>query len=493
MIRTILLYCIISGLAVYAFKDWYKSLCGLIVLVGVIRHPDMPRNLFGIQGLNPWNILLLVILIAWLLSRHDEKLRWDMPRKINVLLVLYFVVVLIGFIRMMMDRSELEDMTTAYLISEYFINTIKWVVPGLLLYDGCRSRSRLFFALGALLTIYLLLGIQVIKWMPLSAALSGGTLEARSAKIIQNEIGYNRVNMAMMLAGAFWAVFSTRVLAERRNIRVLMTLASILLVIALALTAGRTGYVTWGLVGLVLCSIRWRKMIPAALVIVLLIALLVPGSVERLSKGFSKETRDTNTNLEEIYESDENNPDMYTILSGRNIAWQFVIPKIGDSPLIGYGRQAMIRTGISRYLWENYQEGFPHPHNAYLELLLDNGLYGFLLVIPFYWIMLKYSLSLFRDSRSTVFIAVGGVSSALLLALLFGSFGSQTFYPREGAVGMWCAIGVMLRVYIERARGRHEVVAKGRAASLFERIPENTCAVYSSGVDRGRKLRGSIV
>jgi hypothetical protein len=38
------------------------------------------------------------------------------------------------------------------------------------------------------------------------------------------------------------------------------------------------------------------------------------------------------------------------------------------------------------------------------------------------------------------------------LALLFAAMGSQTFYPREGAVGMWCAIGLMLRVYVQRAR-----------------------------------------
>ena len=40
---------------------------------------------------------------------------------------------------------------------------------------------------------------------------------------------------------------------------------------------------------------------------------------------------------------------------------------------------------------------------------------------------------------------------ALLLALLIASFGAQTLYPREGVVGMWAAIGVAMRVSVERA------------------------------------------
>jgi hypothetical protein len=41
---------------------------------------------------------------------------------------------------------------------------------------------------------------------------------------------------------------------------------------------------------------------------------------------------------------------------------------------------------------------------------------------------------------------------ALILALLVAAFGSQTFYPREGAVGMWAAIGLMLRLMVEKQK-----------------------------------------
>ena len=104
-------------------------------------------------------------------------------------------------------------------------------------------------------------------------------------------------------------------------------------------------------------------------------------------------------------------------------------------------------------LMKKYAEEFPHPHNAYLEMMLDNGWLGTLLVVPFYFVILWQAVSLFRDSGDPVFVSVGGVACALVIALLVGSVGSQTFYPREGSVPMWCAIGLMLRVYVERSRG----------------------------------------
>ena len=65
MIRLTLLWMFIAFVGLYAWKDWYKALCGLILLMGVIEHPDMPRTMFGIQGLNPWNILCIMVLMGF--------------------------------------------------------------------------------------------------------------------------------------------------------------------------------------------------------------------------------------------------------------------------------------------------------------------------------------------------------------------------------------------------------------------------------------------
>jgi len=38
------------------------------------------------------------------------------------------------------------------------------------------------------------------------------------------------------------------------------------------------------------------------------------------------------------------------------------------------------------------------------------------------------------------------------MSFFIASVGSQTFYPREGAVGMWVGIGLLLRMHIERKK-----------------------------------------
>jgi O-antigen ligase len=462
VIRITLLWMLIAFLAVYAWRDWFKALCGLVLLMAVVEHPDMPKTLFGIQGMNPWNILLGIIVMAWFMSRQREELRWDMPSHVNWLLFLYLSVVIIGFYRMINDYSGMTEFlqimkndppTVSGLWSEYFINTFKWVVPGLLMFDGCRDRSRFNWALVSVLGVYFLLGLQVIKWMPLDSLTSGATLTHRSLKIIVNEIGYHRVNLASMLAGAAWAIFATHKLADSRLRMWMIIGASFVTVFALGLTGGRTGYGTWAVVGFILGSLRWRKALVMAVPVALIVALVVPAAVERFSQGFTPESRDTNTRIHgRDTLLDSNEPDLYTITAGRNIAWPYVIDKIAEEPWIGFGREAMVRTGVSTFLITELGESFPHPHNAYLQLLLDNGWIGFIPIILYYYLMLRNSMRLFKDSSDPIYMTAGGVSAALLLSFLVSSIGSQTFYPREGAVGMWCAMGLMMRVYVERAR-----------------------------------------
>jgi O-antigen ligase len=112
----------------------------------------------------------------------------------------------------------------------------------------------------------------------------------------------------------------------------------------------------------------------------------------------------------------------------------------------------MWRSGLVEFLGDYLHERFTHPHNAYLELLLDAGWIGLGLVMPVYLLALWQGVGLFRDRRSSACVAAGGVGLALVLALLFASVGAQTLYPREGTVGMWCAMALVFRMWVERAR-----------------------------------------
>src|SRR6266481_5410259 len=104
MLRLSILFFLVFVLSVYAWRDWYASLCGLVLLMAFLEHRDMPKSMLSIGGLNLWNILFFSILFAWLANRHRQGFRWDMPRYLNVCLLLYLGIVIVGFARMIVDN-----------------------------------------------------------------------------------------------------------------------------------------------------------------------------------------------------------------------------------------------------------------------------------------------------------------------------------------------------------------------------------------------------
>ncbi len=453
-IRVTCLWVLIIACSVYAYRDWFRALCGLILLMAFTQHPDMPTNVFNVQGLNPWNILMFNILAAWAAARHREGLRWDMPGYFNVALAAFLAIVLIGFVRLMLNRSYIPaEMGPGYLFGEYLINTLKWIIPGLLLFDGCRRHDRLKWALFAILGLYLLLALQVVRWMPPTTALSVEDLAERSYKIIQNEIGYSRVNMSRILAGGSWATLACLPLVHKRWQKIGVVGLFFVVAYAQALTGGRMGYATWFVVGLILCLVRWRRYLLFIPVVLLLVVAALPGVRDRMLYGFGQSDVAGQTYVDD-----------YQVTAGRSMIWPLVIDKIMESPVVGYGRQAMVRTGLSQKIWDELREAFAHPHNAYLEWMFDNGVIGLLLGLPLYLIVVVQAARLFL-SRKSWESSIGGICLALSLALLVAGGGSQTFYPREAEVGLWASIGLMMRLRVERAKVRVPLPARGRRDS----------------------------
>ncbi|MCH9033553.1 MAG: O-antigen ligase family protein [Planctomycetes bacterium] len=433
LVRVYILYLVIAFLSLYAYRDWFKSLCGLILLMAVIEHPDMPKTIMGIQGLNPWNVLLVNVVLGWLMNRRREGLVWDMPRHISIAMGLYILVILVGFMRLMLADRVGMSATVAGLVSEELINTIKWLVPGILLFDGCRSRRRLMLGMVSILALYLLMSLQVVRYIPLDAVQSGAALTVKTRKLISANIGYHAVAVAMMLSGTAWAVLATLPLVRKRRYQILVVGIFVFMTYALALTAGRMGYVTWGVVGLILCLLRWRKRLLLLPLFAVLATFVTPGATERMLQGFGESSV-----------SGETYTDDYAVTSGRTLIWPHVVDKIMQSPLLGYGREAMVHTGLARWLAESLNEDFHHPHNAYLEWTLDNGLLGLIIALVLYGIIVAHAVALFRDRSNPWHAAVGGIALALVLGLLVAGMGSQTLYPREDTLGMWAAIGLMI-------------------------------------------------
>jgi O-antigen ligase len=440
-------------------------------MMAAIEHPDMPKSIGGIQGMNLWNVLIANVVFGWLINRPAVVLVSDAPGWLKLGLAAYVCMLTVSYVRLALDPSNLDDYSFLSGFSEYWVNSIKFLVPGVLLFDGARDPRRMQMALASVLGIYFLLAVQVIRWMPLSYIASGDDLSARASKLLENEIGYNRVTLSMLLAGASWAIVAALPLVQRNLSKLAILGAAAIVVFGQALTGGRTGYLCWGVVGLSPCVARWRKLLPLLPLGALSVILLVPAVKDRILMGMGT----TEGNVVIAGDTGE-------MTSGRTKIWPHVIDQIGESPLIGHGRLAMRRTGLTEWLIAQMNENFAHPHNAYLEQLLDNGLIGLLIVAPLLLAILYHAFRDFVQRESALHAAIGGAAVAMLLALLIGAFGGQTFYPREGYVGMWALIGLAMRAAVERSQGRTDTsVARYEETGLEDLPPSPAHARFGHG------------
>ena len=107
-IRITLLVLLVIFLSGYAWKNWFVSLCGAVVLMAVVQHPDFPNSIGGIQGMNLWNILLLSIIFAWLMRPREAGYTWDLPPKATWMLIGYLLVIVVGDLRLIFHPKRPE-------------------------------------------------------------------------------------------------------------------------------------------------------------------------------------------------------------------------------------------------------------------------------------------------------------------------------------------------------------------------------------------------
>ena len=66
-----IIYIIIFSYRAWRGK-WFEATCASVLLMAAMQHPDMPKSLGGIQGMNLWNILILNVVLSWIKWRKSE-------------------------------------------------------------------------------------------------------------------------------------------------------------------------------------------------------------------------------------------------------------------------------------------------------------------------------------------------------------------------------------------------------------------------------------
>lgn len=454
MIRYSLLAMVITFICVYGFRDWFKALCLLIPLIAVLERPDMPRSIMGISGLNPYNIALAFIMLAFLLDKTKlGKVRF--PPMIVGLSLSFGAVFAFSFYRGITDLDGLHELmdfarrprfSMTSIAIDYMINPIRFVIPGFLLAMGIWNSERLrwavwsYFALGSLLALQIL-----IRMTP--ALLGADDLADRALRVLNRDIGFHRVEASTFMALFTAAAMATWVVGTTKTERTMGLLATGPFLLALALTGGRAGL----LAGVATCGLltfmKKPKLFFVAPFILLPAIPLVPGLQDRMLEGFVESESASYSQGEEFGLTTDGGQDLYAITSGRALVWPMVWDQFLESPVIGEGRDTMRREGLTLSIagiLGDHRTDFAHPHNAYLEVLIDNGVLG---AIPIFWFFGLITLWAFRDFRRSEdpdLRLLGGLAFAGLVTFYLCCVGSGSFYPQLRTVPLWCTIGLYL-------------------------------------------------
>jgi len=423
--------------------DFRVGVVLLIALMPISRSTVFPHAMFGVTGLNPLNLLLIGSLGSYLISGlANGTLRRFVPRP---LFWLYVVPILVAgalgarhvndIAHVFFMKPMLEFTDAAGYIRDLVVKPLSMVVFALLVAAAVsRSERPQKFLIPALISIWVV-GSIVIGFVVLSGV-GLGVLGLSTSREFLSPLGMHANELGRLYAVAYALLLFTW--AESSNARIkLLTLASMgLVVVALVFTFSRGAFFGFFVVNLLF--LLWRRNAKTLIFMGLLgaVALLaLPGAVyERVSDGYGS--------------------GLDAISANRiGMIWLPLLPELLRSPLYG--------NGIGSILWSDaMRKGagasilmVTHPHNAYLQALLDMGLAGLIMLGAYFVHVWRGFRALSKDAALSPELrgfyqgAAAGLASFLIAGI---SDSSLTPVPEQAFI--WLAIGLM---YGQRGSERH--------------------------------------
>jgi O-antigen ligase len=198
------------------------------------------------------------------------------------------------------------------------------------------------------------------------------------------------------------------------------------LTIALMLTFSRGAFLGFFVVNALFLLWKFNARTLAIALLVAAVALpLTPGAVwERLSLGFGGAGNANAVSAGRIEE-----------------IWLPLMPEILSSPPWGNGLDSVM---WSKAMWSGAMYEVTHPHNAYLQAILDMGVGGLLLLLAYYGHVARNLRSLGSNAylSPTLRGVFQGALAGLVCFLVTGMAGSS-LRPTPEFTFLWIAIGMM--------------------------------------------------
>ena len=437
------LACVSMVACLCCLLDFRTGVTLLIIMMPISSSVLFPHAMFGLTGLNPMNLLLVMTLGIYLMnSIGTSGTRGFIPR---YLWWLYIVPILAGGFLGMQHIGEIPrifriadmiyfgpDQPFGYWRDE-ILKPLGMVVYGMLIAAAVgRSQRPERFVTPMLLSVFVMAALAIGFVIQSGAHLSD--LAGTYARQFFSTLGMHANDLGRLYAVAYALLLFTWDRTRRITLKLLLAVAMAAVTVALLLTFSRGAFLGFVIVNLIyLASRRTMKTMILAAIGLPLAILLAPGAFwSRLQMGVGQ--------------------GMDEITAGRlDEIWIPLMPEVLKSPPWG--------NGIGSIMWARamrFEEMFVvgHPHNAYLQSWLDLGAIGTACLLGF-WIYSWFKFRrLARDERIAPELQgffEGGAAG--IVSFLIAGIAGSSFMPVPEQSFLWLALGILWGVQRHLDRG----------------------------------------
>ena len=416
--------------AVAVLFDFRAGAVLLLLLLPTAASTLFPHGLMQISGLSPLNLLLLATIGSYVIHGRLQAAGPLVPKPVVWLYIVPIVVAgLIGMRHVDEIPSffyELESISY-HTATQYLIATVMkpLVMVGVALLIGAaaaRSQKPERFIIPIALSVWLIALLQIGFVISQGAPLA--ELASAQERGFYDPLGMHANALGRLHLFAFALLLFVWAEAKRPGMRLFLLLTLGLLSTALLLTFSRTAIAGAFLVGALFLMWKFNaKTLSLALIALTLLALFGADALYyRVTLGFNE------------------GPDAMSAGRIEGI-WLPLLPELAKSPLWG--------NGLNSILWSfpmlnGAMTAAGHPHNAYLEALLDMGIVGLALLMAYYAHVWKG----FRALGSNAWLSpdMRGLfqgATAALAAFFVTCLTGSSLTPEPESAYLWIAIGLM--------------------------------------------------
>ncbi|KJJ85410.1 O-antigen ligase-related protein [Candidatus Omnitrophus magneticus] len=391
----------------------------LIFLIPWAESRQLPGKMLGVTGFNIINSLFLMIGA----TLFYEKRKLFSPSIFNNWILLYIILIAVSAYR---GTEAIPAFGGYYNLFTYILNAlikpIEIILAGIMVFYVLKSPNqhlqflRIIKFAGAILVLYILVRG--------GRSIDGIWRLARTISIHKNALSFICLTLLSMNLATMNFGTNTEKIVNR--------FLNILYILGIMFTFSRQGYLSC-LAILAIFSFRKGPVLTLLFFIGISLFWIYFMPIEVKKRIYTGTAEGEKLGVHEHLTGD--------VTAGRKEAWAACMPVIEEHLLFGQGLYAYVKSiGADR------PELPHHPHNAYLQTLLDNGVAGSILFVSFFVMLIKKSWRLYKKSRSKFASAYGYGFAVTIVIFLFQGYTGFRFYPYEESYFVWFYLGGLMWV-----------------------------------------------